>query len=142
MPKVAPVSLTLMDGSEPLADASVLFVSDNPISSVTVGGTSNSSGVVELYTTLGTYSEQGAPVGNYKITVQKDQPVVQTKTDEELSKMQPGEIAEHSRKLLAERDAKPKLVPPVVTKSATTPLKIEVKEKDTSQTIDLSQYKK
>ena len=141
MPKVAPVSLTLMDGGSPLADATVLFISENPVNSITVGGTSDSSGVVALYTTLGTFSDKGAPTGKYKITVQKDHPIVQTKTDEELKAMGPGEIAAHSRKLMAERDAKPKLVPLKLTKSSTTPLTIDVAEKDTSLTIDLAEYK-
>ena len=142
MPKVYPVKLTVMDGDTPLADATVILVSDNPVDNVVVGGTSNASGVVDLRTSFASYSEKGAPLGSYKITVQKDQPIVETKTQEEIRQMGPGELAEHGRKLLAERNAKPKLVPAIVTRSATTPLKIEVVEKGTDHTIDLSSYPK
>ena len=142
MPKVYPVKLTVMDGDSPLEDATVILVANNPINNIVVGGTSNSSGVVDLRTTYASYSEKGAPLGSYKITVQKEHPVIQTKTDEELQKMGPGEIADHGLKLMAERDAKPKLVPQNVTRSATTPFSIEVVEKGTELTIDLSPFPK
>lgn len=147
MPQVYPVNITITDGSTPLDKATVILVPNDPTSqlrpnNLVVGGTTDADGKVLLNTTMGTYAEKGAPLGKYKVTIQKDQPVIQTLSDEELQKMDMGARLEHSRKLMAERDAKPKLVPELLTQSRTSPLVIEVKEKDTVLDVDISEHGK
>jgi len=147
MPNVYPVNITITDGTTPLDGATVILVADAAMAesrpaNLVVGGTTDSTGKVDLRTTMGTYSEKGAPLGQYKVTIQKDQPIVQTVSDDELQKMDMGERLAHSRKLMAERDAKPKLVPVPLTQSSTTPLRLEVKEKDTALEVDVTQFGK
>ena len=147
MPQVYPVDITVIDGTTPLDKATIILVANDATAksrpnNLVVGGVTDADGKVLLNTTMGTYSEKGAPLGQYKVTIQKDQPIVQTLSDEELQNMDMGARLAHSRKLMAERDAKPKLVPERLTQSRTTPLLLDVKEKDTVLEVDIAEHGK
>ena len=66
MPQLYPVSITITQGDQPLAGASVTLLAETP-SKFLSSATSNASGVA----TIRTYGYDGAPAGDYTVLVTK-----------------------------------------------------------------------
>jgi len=90
-PKVYPVSLTVTQGDQPLAGATVsLRPTDLSIGDWAIGGKTDENGVVELLT----HGYRGAPAGTFKVVVTK---TVMEGTDARDEAMQRGDIAAAQR---------------------------------------------
>jgi len=69
LPTLAPVSITVTQEGQPLADAQISLVPSDGSKNWFVGGTTDASGKVAV-TTYGT--QRGAPLGKYKVAVTKE----------------------------------------------------------------------
>jgi hypothetical protein len=126
LPKLYPVTITIVQDGQPLNGASVVIVNeDYASSSWAAGGVTNEKGQVKLRTE-GKYS--GAPAGKYKVTVTKiDVPEIELPED--------SSSPEYERKTKEIQDKTFYLVEDKFTKLNTTPLKLEITP--TSKNIDL-----
>jgi hypothetical protein len=68
MPKLCPVSVTIVQEGKPLANASIRLIPDDSTNKWSSGGSTNESGVAKLFT-HGKFA--GVPAGSYKVTVTK-----------------------------------------------------------------------
>ena len=68
IPKLYPVTITVMQDGEPLAEAELVIVNTDPSTNWSAGGTTDKNGIVKLRT-MGQYN--GAPLGKYKVGVRK-----------------------------------------------------------------------
>ncbi len=67
-PKIYPFEVKVVQAGQPLAGASVMFhTEDAALSKWAVGGQTDEDGVAEIYT----HGFPGAPIGTFKVTVQK-----------------------------------------------------------------------
>ena len=80
IPKLYPATLTVMQDGKPLAGAEVIMINVDPSTSWSAGGVTDQDGVLKLRT-MGRY--MGAPVGKYKVAVQKIE-VPDTKLPDEI----------------------------------------------------------
>lgn len=119
MPKLAPVSVCILQEGTPVPDAAVSFIPDDPsMQKWSPGANTDASGIAELRT-LG---YKGAAVGSYKVTVQKAE--IEKKTEGT------GPVAQTTGKYYHCVESK-------FGDAATTPLTIEVTEKNALQTFDV-----
>lgn len=125
-PKIYPVKLRIMQEGKPLEHAPILLRSTDQSSTWTVGGVSDATGTVTLWT-HGKY--QGAPAGQFKVLVSK---VVNEGEAEYLAALN-REDAVAARKI----DVKSfSLVEERFESEATTPLEIEITPKTRIIDID------
>ncbi|MDR1142095.1 MAG: carboxypeptidase-like regulatory domain-containing protein [Planctomycetaceae bacterium] len=85
LPKLYPLTIKItQDGNTPLANASVRLISTDQSGTTrwNVNGTTNTSGVTKLKT-YGEYD--GAPAGNYKVVVSKEEIVYDTSTPPQIT---------------------------------------------------------
>ncbi|MDR0871369.1 MAG: carboxypeptidase-like regulatory domain-containing protein [Planctomycetaceae bacterium] len=68
MPKLYPATITVIQDGQPLVDAQVVIINDDPAVSWSAGGNTDKNGRLKLRT-LGQYD--GAPLGKYKVGVEK-----------------------------------------------------------------------
>lgn len=125
MPKTIPCYVTVVKGSEPIADAQIILYTEAG-GSLTVCGTTDASGRADISTILATYVGKGAPAGEYKVTVLKEVPIEHTKTPEQIEKMTPPEAEKYEMEMQKQRDSKPRIVPKAFTEKATTPFSVTV----------------
>ncbi|MGL4943067.1 MAG: carboxypeptidase regulatory-like domain-containing protein [Thermoguttaceae bacterium] len=131
VPQLYPTSLTItLDGS-PIEGAVVSFTGENP-GTLPVGGSTNASGVVEMFTN-GRY--KGAPVGKYKVTISKRQ-AVEGPTSKTPAPTDPAELDKYKRAVSNERKYV-ELVAPEFLDPGKTPLAIEVTNGKNQQTFDV-----
>lgn len=140
-PSVKPCTITVTDGSAGVEGVEVALIPTATMSGTIVGGTTDSTGACVVATTFANYSAPGAPAGEFTVQLKKTPDVgMPDLTNEEMEKMERGDID----KYYAERDAKiksaDKIVPPSLTSFQTSPIKVNVPN-DATVTIDLSQYK-
>jgi hypothetical protein len=123
MPKLSPITIKFTsEGSNPLADASIsLIPQDQSMSKWLVGGTTDAQGVCVIRT-LGRYN--GAPIGKYKIIVQKT--ILEGGDNTVEVSDQAGSGSKGGAKSFHLVDKK-------FRNLNTTPLEIEVKEKDNAE---------
>lgn len=129
LPDLVPVTLSFTQDGVPLSGATVSLVDLNGTVEFTVGGTTDESGTVEIYT-HGLY--QGAPLGKFKIRVAK------TESDPR-PPMPPERGPEYDRYIAEMQKNPPKtytLVEKQYTRPTTTPLEIEITE-PTKLTLDV-----
>jgi hypothetical protein len=129
MPKLFSVQITIIQDGKPLDGALVSLEEPSGNINFTVCGTTNSSGIAELYT-HGDY--KGAPLGKYKVRVIKN-------VDDERGPAPPEHKPEYS-KFMDEWKKNPPQTYMYVEKQYsdvnTTPLEIEITGKMT-QTLDV-----
>ncbi len=142
IPPLYPATVTVKNGTSPIADASVFLVSQgNAPGSWAVNGSTDANGVAVINTSQGDWKSKGAPEGEYKIYITKvpdvklDSPPEAIVNDSDaLQKFE----AEQMKKL----KAAPKVIPDKLTNPAQSPLKITVVSGTPAElTVDLSEHK-
>lgn len=89
LPELHPATITVMQDGAPLSGAAVTLVPQDPaLTRWPAGGTTNDSGVVDLYTHS---TFPGAPAGTFKVTVSK------TTTEGDPKPTHPGPNATHEQ---------------------------------------------
>jgi hypothetical protein len=129
LPKLYPVTLTIVQDGQPLGGASVVVVNEDYASSPwAAGGVTNEQGKVKLRTE-GKYS--GAPAGKYKVTIAKTE-VPEIELPEDSSS------PEYNKKIKEIQDKMFYLVEDKFTKLDTTPLRIEITPSAKNFELDVS----
>ncbi|MDO5553318.1 MAG: hypothetical protein Q4G68_06115 [Planctomycetia bacterium] len=124
-PKTVPFSLVVTRNGAPLDEANVQLI-PSEASDVVTGGITNAKGVVNLHTVRGGYSQSGAPIGTFKVTVKKKKIVPGELTEEEFLRLNDEEGNAYFKKIeIAEKNA-PVEVAEIFNSAETTPLVIEV----------------
>lgn len=113
MPPTYPTKITVLKHGEPVVGARVMLYPRNPIASAAIAGFTKEKGIAEIWTTFHAYTGKGAPVGEFDVTITRDQTAEQTKNPEELRRMQVGERLLYAQDLAARTAQLPKLVPPI-----------------------------
>ena len=138
-PKVVPCTITVMDGTTPIADVDVTLQAVIPSSGTVFFGKTNDTGVCKAGTSFASYYKEGVPEGSYKVILVKEPYVEDTKTGK--VHMSRAEIDAHRKEMQAKRDALPRIIPVPLTTAAKTPLTVDVSGKTTELTVDVTQYK-
>ncbi|MDR1959753.1 MAG: hypothetical protein LBQ54_12045 [Planctomycetaceae bacterium] len=140
-PKVVPCQIIVLRGTTPVADVEVSLKPVTPVDSIVFFGKTDSTGVCQVRTTYASYSKPGVPEGTYKVILVKEPFVEHTKTEEERHAMTQPQLNEYTKQMKNRQAALPKMIPPKLTKTDTTPLKIDVAGKQTGLSVNLEEYK-
>jgi 5-hydroxyisourate hydrolase-like protein (transthyretin family) len=138
MPEVVPCAITVLKNGKPLEGIDVALHKLEGNGSLSMMAFTNSQGVAKIHTHLTTYKKSGAPVGNYKITIDKPVKYPEEENHPEYSLKQ-------LEAYLAKREAeieKLRIIPKKLTHVSTTPFEINVEPQGTEYTIELKDYVK
>ncbi len=124
MPETHPFKVKVVNGSEPIADVDVFFIATS--GNVTINGKTDKNGVAEISSTLQSYTQKGAPTGEYKITCTKDPKPEHWKTDEERGQMSMEESNAYHAEYEAKRAEMPREIPKIWQDFDKTPLSATV----------------
>ncbi|MDR1383439.1 MAG: hypothetical protein LBJ67_06285 [Planctomycetaceae bacterium] len=125
-PKTFSCSITITKDGKPLDNAMVLFTPESGSGGAwAIGAITDAQGVAEIHTTVTGYSQKGAPLGKYKVTVSKDLPPLE---DADAGKaMSYEETLAHNAKLAEKAAKRLPIVPKKYSDVSQTPLKVEIK---------------
>ncbi|MDO4586366.1 MAG: hypothetical protein Q4C95_03620 [Planctomycetia bacterium] len=127
MPKTFPCSVKVTKEGTPLVEATVQFVpANNSATNLNISGITDTMGVAQLATSIGTYSAAGAPEGEFIVLVKKDVELEHEKSLEELEKMEYGARMEYMKEYAAKKAALPRVVPDLLGRVSGSPLKVSV----------------
>lgn len=139
-PKVKPCTVTVTDGTSPLAEIHVQLISDTPLASTVVFGNTDATGLAVISTIFAGHNEIGAPEGTYTVVLSKDYPLVHTKSDVEIENMSYDEAMKYQKDMEAARDKLPKIIPASLSQR-TSPLKLTVDSTGGTLDVDITQHK-
>ncbi|MGL4594270.1 MAG: hypothetical protein ACRCUY_06030 [Thermoguttaceae bacterium] len=142
MPKIYPCSVSVVNDSGPVEGAIIMLFPETEIGDIVSTGTTDKNGIAKIATMYQLYTQNGAPEGDYKITIQKEPFLAHTKTPEELVRMDRTELESYTKEYRAKFNVLPKIVPEKLTKHNSTPLKLSITPVGGRLDVDLSQYKK
>ena len=147
-PKVYPMTVTVTDGSTPIADAQIMFLQTvaGTSGSISVSGMTDSTGKAEIQTAQGAFSAKGIPAGEYVVTVQDYMKLDLGVTPEQaatMSRAEQGEMEKKRQQLIKEFKKK---VPENLAKKANkvedrSPIRFTAAESKNELAIDVSTYK-
>ena len=140
-PKVVPCTITVLEGTTPIADVEVTLQAAAPSSGTVFFGKTNETGVCNVGTSFASHYKEGVPEGSYKVILVKEPIVEETKTREEQNAMSRPELDAYMNQMQAKRNALPRIIPVPLTTSEKTPLTVDVSGKTTELTVDVTQYK-
>lgn len=116
LPSLVPITLTVTQDAQPLADAKVAFIPADGAKNWFTGGTTDSNGQIVAHT-YGTH--KGSPLGKFKVIVTKE---VQEESGTEVNAINPKTFS---------------LVESQYGQVTTTPLEIEVVKSSKTFTVDV-----
>ena len=140
-PKVVPCTITVLDGTSPIADVEVTLQTATASSGAVYFGKTDASGVCQVGTSFASFYKAGVPEGNYKVVLVKEPAVEDTKTRDERNAMSRTDLDAYRAEMKAKRDALPRIIPTPLTTAAKTPLTIDVQGKTTAMTVDVAEHK-
>jgi len=136
-----PVTITVMNGEQPVGGVAVTLSVRNSQGAFACTGLTDSQGVAKIRSLRNSYTVRGVPTGTYRVALDKlpELPVelMPHETDEELP---PKDAAtkEFQRKIYFEEN---QLIPVVLTSPDSTPIELTVSEnEETAFHIDISKY--
>ncbi|MDO4586646.1 MAG: hypothetical protein Q4C95_05030 [Planctomycetia bacterium] len=139
-PSVSPCIVNVTNGGTPIADVEVALYPATPMSSTIVGGKTDATGKCVVQTTFANFSKEGAPQGEFVVTLKKDpEPSMARLTVEEMENMERSEIDDYNKKRDAEIAKMEKIIPVALTKKDSSSLKVSVSG-ETTLDVDVSQY--
>lgn len=138
IPKLFPVTVTVTTGGQPLADISVNLAGAEGLS---IGGTTDATGKAVLSTRRSSFVEEGAPQGEYKVTLSESGPKVRSLSIAERESMSKAELAAYEKEVEnANKGWKPQ-IPKTLTTFDKTPLSVSVTNSaDNALTVDVKEY--
>lgn len=142
LPELHPCTITVVDGSKPMSGISVSFLRHGGQGAWSLGGLTNSSGILQARTVFGSYEGRGVPAGTYAVVLNEkfNFPVELDLTVDQMLSLSPEESAKHTQK----RDefiAANRTLPPSVCDPDNSPLELTVDESGGTLVIDLSKYR-
>lgn len=137
-PKVLPCSVTVLDGTTPIADVEVTLQSETAQKGLVFFGKTDASGVCKVGTTFQNYYKKGVPEGSYKVILIKEPYVEDTIPREEQLEMSRGALDAYRKSMQAKRDALPRIIPVSMTSASTTPLEMSVNGKNSQLEVNVS----
>ncbi|MDO5553969.1 MAG: hypothetical protein Q4G68_09410 [Planctomycetia bacterium] len=140
--KVVPVTLRVSAGGSPLTEADLQLVGEGTLTGIAVSGKTDAQGATQLKSVKANWIAVGAPVGKYRVVVNKAMPVAGEKSAEEVNAMSKDESMAYHAKI---REARKKVklpFPDSCTSSKTTPLSLEIKEDSLELALDLDDLAK
>ncbi|MDR1270927.1 MAG: hypothetical protein LBK82_15540 [Planctomycetaceae bacterium] len=138
MPTTVPCQITVLKNGVPMEGIDVSLHSHGGNGTLSIMGLTNAQGIAKIQTHSVNYKESGAPVGSYKITI--DKPVQLPPDGVDDSKLSGKELNDYLTKREAELE-KIRVVPQWLTVSSSTPLEIKVEpQTGGEQTIDLKDF--
>ena len=141
-PKVVSCTITVLDGTAPIADVEVTLQAAAPLSGAVFYGKTDEAGVCKVGTSFANHYKEGIPEGSYKVILVKEPFVEEIKTKEERGAMSSrAEVDAYRKQMQAKRDALPRIIPVSLTTAAKTPLTVDVSGNTTELTVDVTQYK-
>jgi hypothetical protein len=141
-PKVASCRITVLKDGEPISGVTVSLVPSNGNGAVIVEANTDSSGIAVIRTRWGKYSRRGAPIGVSKVVLIKHVELPDDgMTESRLAAMSAKESIEYGKKRDSQIDAL-REIPKRLSELQTTPLEIDIIEKGSKLTIDITQYAK
>lgn len=138
-PEVQPFKVKVVDGSKGIAGVQVTFSS--PQAAGAIAGTTDSSGLATMKTTLKNYTASGVPTGEYRVCCLKDPVVDHWKTDDEMMKMSIPDREAYFAEWQAKCDALPREVPKELGSYDHSPASTTVAAGGGELTIDVAAYK-
>jgi hypothetical protein len=142
-PAVYPCSVTVVNGETPIEGATVTFNYDTGAGApVTVSAITGKNGIAVMNSMQASHEVKGAPAGQCKVVVVKNNFVPDTKTAEEKKMMSIEEAEAWKQSLVDAANKLPREVPEILESSLTTPITIEVPASSSTHTIDVSTYRK
>ncbi|MDO5552909.1 MAG: hypothetical protein Q4G68_04030 [Planctomycetia bacterium] len=126
--KVVPAKIHVTVGGSPLAQADLQLVGEGDLSGVAVSGQTDSQGLASLTSVKGDWVKAGAPLGNYRVVVQKQQQIEGLKSMEEVTDMKEEERKAYHAKIEAARKNMRLPFAEAYTSVKTTPLTLEITE--------------
>ena len=139
---LAPVTVTVTDGSQPLKGIAVALNSKGNASGFFVcSGSTDNQGVAKIVSTRSSYTGKGVPAGTYSIVLVKSVEIPEELQPKEEEQDNPAAAAARQAKLnafLKERQA----IPAMLTQAASSPIELTVEVK-TGATIeiDIAKYR-
>ena len=140
-PKVAPCTITVLDGTTPIDDVEVTLSPETESSGTIFYGKTDTSGVCKVGTSFASHYKSGVPEGTYKVILVKEPFVEHTKTREEQNEMSRPELDAYRAQMKAKRDALPRIIPVPLTTAVKTPLTVSVQGKTTGLTVNVEEHK-
>jgi len=142
MPETAPCEITVLQDGKPMTDIIVSLYREGGNGALSIGGTTDASGIAKIKTTWGAYTTDGAPVGTCKVTVDKvfDFPR-ETVTPEEMDHWTPeqGRKYEQQRQEMIDKLR----ATPAVLAGTSSPLSVSIESRSGGNlTVEISDYKK
>ena len=146
MPSVYPCTITLTKGGVPVDDAAITLRSDSLPGYLSVSGRTDENGVATIWTRYEDYRTQGAPAGEFRVTVIKT-PAIPDElvlSDEQRSRMTEEEREAHSARVDSALAAAPRVVPASFIGERSTPLTVTVtsSEEGTAVTFEIDDYRR
>jgi len=140
-PKVVPCTITILDGTTPIADVEVTLQAAAASNGAVFYGKTDDTGLCKVGTSFASHYKEGVPEGNYKVILVKEPLMEDTKTRDEQNAMSRSELDAYRKQMQDKRNALPKIIPVDLTSGTKTPLTLDVSGKTTELTIDVSQHK-
>jgi hypothetical protein len=138
MPTTVPCHITVLKNGVPQEGIDVALHAHGGNGTLSIMGLTNAQGIAKIHTHSVNYKESGAPVGNYKVTI--DKPVQLPPDGVDDLKLSGQELNDYLTKREAELE-KIRVIPQWLTVSATTPLKINVETETGGElTVDLKDF--
>jgi len=143
MPETAPCSITVLQSGSPVSDVVVTLFLEGGNPSLVARGTTNSSGIATIKTSLGAYTTSGAPVGKCKVTLDKEFAIPPSSlTPDQVSDLSFEQAEKYNRERKEALD-KARIIPEKIASVALTPLSLTVASgSEGTLTVDLSEYTK
>jgi hypothetical protein len=140
--KLYPVTITVIDGNQPVEGVTVRLNSKEPRGVFACNGITNVQGITKLQSTRGSYTGNGVPVGTYSIVLLKTAHYPEDLMPVEADQNLPPPVLAKKQAKQEEFLEKNRIIPKILENSNSSPIEIVVTEKSgVTMEIDLSQYK-
>lgn len=142
VPDLCPYSVEVVNTSNPITGAQVIFYPTQGGGSLTMCGTTDNRGIAKMTTVRGSFVGNGVPQGKYNVVVMKYPEVPHWKTPEELSKMSTMELDKYGAEMDEKANKLPVVIPEILTSQTETPVEVEVSpdSDDNELKVDVAPY--
>jgi len=139
VPKLYPCQVTVMNGTSPIADADVILGITNESLMCSTSGRTNSSGVAVIQTSRLAWRGNGAPAGEYIITISKSPKFEPELSLAEVQALDAAELERYSTEQARKHDAMPREVPVELSEFSISPYRMTVSQSgDNRFEVDIS----